>query len=301
MIGNQIPAINVHKVSKSFGPNKVLSNISVALGEGELFGVLGPNGAGKTTLFRVINGLLNPNKGYVRVLGYDVATDRIAVQQQIGYIPGDVRLYGNISGQDNLEFFGALHSLPPVRRREMIERFRLTGADLQRKVRSYSSGMRQKVAIIATFQHDPPVYILDEPTEGLDPLMQAEFAQLLDEELGRGKSILISSHTLSEVERICKRVAFIKKGDIVFSGSLDTLRKSALRQLDVVFTKAVKPNWSKFREVETVSGTPRHHIVTFQGSPKRLLSVLAELPVEDVNLASASLEQAFKSFYEEES
>ncbi len=292
-------AVKINNVSVSFGPKRALDAVDISITTGELYGLLGPNGAGKSTLFRVLTGLLRPDGGSVRILGTDMLSDRISVQAQFAYLPGDVRLYGHLSGQENLDFLGSLHKLKPTRQREILERFKFDKADLGRKVKHYSSGMRQKIAIASVFQHDVPIYILDEPTTGLDPLMQSEFAQLLDEERQRGKTILISSHTLSEVERVCRRVGIIRSGKIVYDGSLDDLRETLARKLDVVFASDVAHStWEGLRGFNEVSGTDRRHIVTFTGDPKPFLKAVSNLPVEDISIENASLEEAFKHYYE---
>ncbi|MDX1765862.1 MAG: ABC transporter ATP-binding protein [Candidatus Saccharimonadales bacterium] len=301
MMGKRIEtAIEAKGLYKTWGKVHALNGVDLKVGEGQVFGVLGPNGAGKSTMLRTISGLLNPTKGEIFVSNINVMKHRLQAQTNITYLPGDVRLYDNLSGWENLRFLGDLHTLPPARQSELMDRFKLSNNELGRKIRTYSSGMRQKVAIIATFQHDVPIYILDEPTEGLDPLMQAEFAQLIEEQAKAGKTILLSSHTLSEVERTCDHIAILRQGEIIFNGELKDLRKKAIRQLDVTFGKAVVIDWQKLKGVVSLSGTKTRHIVAFRGNPKPFIAKLAAHPVEDLNLSSASLDETFLNMYREE-
>ncbi len=292
--------IDISNVSVSFGSKLALSDVSLSIEKGELYGLLGPNGAGKSTLFRVLTGLIHPNSGKVAISNIDVLSNRIQSQEQFVYLPGDVHLYDRLSGQENLDFLGNMHSQKPSRQKEILERFKFDKSDLRRKVKNYSSGMRQKIAIASVFQHDTPIYILDEPTMGLDPFMQSEFALLIEEENKKGKTIVLSSHTLSEVERVCRRIGIIRQGEIVYDGLLDDLRGSLARKLDAIFSSDVPHNkWEGLEGLQQVDGTKRHHLVTFMGDPKAYLATLAQLPVENISIENASLEEAFKQYYKD--
>ena len=298
MSENNKHAIRVRGVTVAFGATKALSNVDLSIDRGELYGLLGPNGAGKSTLFRALTGLIRPKSGQIQIRGLDTVNDRLKTQKEFVYLPGDVRLYGHLSGQENLNFLGNLHSSKPLRQKEILKRFKFNTHDLRRKVKNYSSGMRQKIAIASVFQHDTPIYILDEPTAGLDPFMQSEFAQLLEEERNKGKTILLSSHTLSEVERVCERVGIIRQGKIVYDGLLESLRESLARKLNVVFSKKVPHNkWKVVPGLQKIDGTERHHLITFTGDPKPFLEMLAAMPVEDISIENASLEEAFRQYY----
>jgi len=299
-VTSEQPAISVSGLVKRFGATTALEGIDLEVPAGVVYGFIGPNGAGKTTALRILAGLLNATEGSVTVLGMNVRRHRKAAQARIGFLPGEVRLYGEATGWDNLRLLAALHTLAPHRQAEMIERFELSNEVLERKVRTYSRGMQQKVGIIAAFQHDPPLLILDEPTEGLDPLMQATFVELLEEDAKDGKTVLLSSHALSEVERTCDRMAMVRKGRIIFEGTLADVRSRALRQLDVVFRSPADLPWRDLPNVVDVEGTARHHLVTFTGTPNELLRLVVDLPVEDMTLATASLEESFLSYYREQ-
>jgi ABC-2 type transport system ATP-binding protein len=292
------PAIHATDLVKTFGETTALDGIDLVIPPGAVYGFIGPNGAGKTTTLRILVGLLNPTRGRVEVLGMDVREDRLRVQAKVGFLPGEVRLYGEATGRDNLDLLAAVHTLPPVRQADLLERFELPPSVLKRPVKSFSHGMQQKLGIVAALQHDPPLLILDEPTEGLDPLMQAVFVDLLEEEAHRGKTVLLSSHALSEVERTCERMAMVRSGKIIFEGTLADVRSRAPRTLDVVFREPVDIPWRDHAQVIDVEGTARHHIVTFTGNPGELLHLVVDLPVEDMTLGTASLEETFLSYYQ---
>jgi ABC-2 type transport system ATP-binding protein len=274
-----------------------IASLDLTVPEGCVYGFLGPNGAGKTTTLRLLAGLIRPSTGTATVLGYDVWRERRSIQESIGYLPGEVRLYDEATGMENLDLMACLHPMPPVRRSDLTERFELPHSLLERKVSTYSRGTLQKLGLVAAFQHDAPVYLLDEPTEGLDPLMRAVFAELLEEENRNGKTILVSSHVLTEVERTCDLVAIIRSGRLLFQGPLVDLRAQARRSLEVVFTEPTPVDWRSHPTVEEVQGTGRHHLVYFRGNPQPLLRKLVDLPVEDLSLGPGSLEDTFLSFY----
>ncbi|MEA3501585.1 MAG: ABC transporter ATP-binding protein [Actinomycetota bacterium] len=284
---------------KRFGTTAALDGVDLRVPSGIVYGFIGPNGAGKTTALRILAGLLNATAGSANVFGMDVRRQRRAVQAEMGFLPGEVRLYEDASGRENLRFLAAMHSMPPRRQADLLERFEMSAKALDRKVRTYSRGMQQKLGIVSAFQHDSPLLVLDEPTEGLDPLMQAVFVELIEEEARGGKTVLLSSHALSEVERTCDRMAMVRGGNIIFEGTLADVRSRALRRLDVVFGEPVELPWRKMANVVDVEGTTRHHVVTFTDNPNALLRLVVDLPVEDLTLAPASLEESFLSYYRE--
>ncbi|MFE1231231.1 ATP-binding cassette domain-containing protein [Streptomyces sp. NPDC059442] len=215
-------AITVAGLHKSFGRTHALDGLDLAVEAGEVHGFLGPNGAGKSTAIRVLLGLLRPDSGAAQVLGGDPWHDAVALHRRIAYVPGDVTLWRNLSGGEVIDLFGRLRGgLDPARRAELTERFEL---DPTKKGRTYSKGNRQKVALVAAFASDVDLLVLDEPTSGLDPLMEEVFQSCVSEARDRGRTVLLSSHLLSEVESLCDRVSIIRKGRTVETGSLAELR-----------------------------------------------------------------------------
>ena len=215
-------AITVAALHKSFGRTHALDGLDLTVEAGEVHGFLGPNGAGKSTAIRVLLGLLRPDSGAAQVLGGDPWHDAVALHRRIAYVPGDVTLWRNLSGGEVIDLFGRLRGgLDPARRAELTERFEL---DPTKKGRTYSKGNRQKVALVAAFASDVDLLVLDEPTSGLDPLMEEVFQSCVSEARDRGRTVLLSSHLLSEVESLCDRVSIIRKGRTVETGSLAELR-----------------------------------------------------------------------------
>ncbi|HET8590702.1 MAG TPA: ABC transporter ATP-binding protein [Nakamurella sp.] len=219
---NQPVAIDMRSVTKTFGAVRALDNLYLTVQTGEVHGFLGPNGAGKSTAIRVLLGLLRADAGNATLLGGDPWRDAVSLHRRLAYVPGDVNLWPNLSGGEVIDLLGRLRGgLDTARRDELLERFEL---DPRKKGRTYSKGNRQKVAIVAALASDVELLILDEPTTGLDPLMEAVFQDCINAEKERGRTVLLSSHILSEVEALCDRVSIIRSGSVVESGTLAELR-----------------------------------------------------------------------------
>ncbi|MEB8067883.1 ABC transporter ATP-binding protein [Mammaliicoccus fleurettii] len=214
--------LKVDHVTKYFGKFKALNGVDFIVEEGEIFGFIGPNGSGKSTTIKAILGMLKPTSGSIEIFGKDAWKDAVHIHKNIAYVPGDVNLWPNLTGGEVIDLFLKLSGTNNVEKRdELIEKFDL---DLTKKCGSYSKGNRQKVALIAAFTTDAKLLILDEPTSGLDPLMEKVFQDCVLDKKKEGKSVLLSSHILSEVEKLCDRVGIIRKGEIVEMGTLDDLR-----------------------------------------------------------------------------
>ncbi|QUX30244.1 ABC transporter ATP-binding protein [Nocardiopsis akebiae] len=215
-------AIEVRGVDKRFGRFQALDKLDLTVRTGQVAGFLGPNGSGKSTTIRVLLGLLRADAGTVSLLGGDPWRDAVALHRRLAYVPGDVTLWPNLTGGQAIDLLGRLRGgLDPARRRELLARFEL---DPTKKARAYSKGNRQKVALVAALASDAELLILDEPTSGLDPLMEAVFTECVLEAKARGRTVLLSSHILSEVEKLCDTVTIIRRGRAVESGTLDDLR-----------------------------------------------------------------------------
>ena len=215
-------AIGVRDLVKTFGATRALDGVDLTVDAGEVHGFLGPNGAGKSTTIRVLLGLLRADSGRATVLGGDPWRDAVELHRRLAYVPGDVSLWPNLTGGETIDLFARLRGGFDRRRRdELVERFAL---DPTKKGRTYSKGNRQKVAIIAALASDVELLVLDEPTAGLDPLMETIFAEAIAEEHAKGRTVLLSSHTLAQVEKLCERISIIRRGVIVESGSLSAMR-----------------------------------------------------------------------------
>src|ERR687896_1375491 len=215
-------AISISGMVKTFGPTRALDGLDLEVRTGEVHGFLGPNGAGKTTTIRVLLGLLRPDSGRAELLGGDPWREAVALHRRLAYVPGDVTLWPSLSGGEVIDLLGRLRGgLDPKRRDELLERFDL---DPRKKARTYSKGNRQKVALVAALASDVELLLLDEPTSGLDPLMEAVFRDCILTTKAEGRTVLLSSHILAEVEKICDRVTIIRQGRTVQSGTLAEMR-----------------------------------------------------------------------------
>jgi ABC-2 type transport system ATP-binding protein len=280
---------------KSYGGHVALRGVDLRVERGEILGFLGPNGSGKTTAMRIALGLLRADAGEVRVLGVDPWRDR-AHRRRVGYLPSSPRFYERMRGGALLAHLEALGGAPAVLRAELCDRLALSPEDLARPVHAYSRGMRQKLGIIQALQHDPELSVLDEPSEGLDPLVQEAFFSLLRDRRSAGRTILFSSHVLSEVDVLCDRVALIRAGSIVDTRTLAGLRAGRPRIVRVRSDVAITLPGCEL--LERRDGWQRFAAT---GEVKALLAALAVAPVEDVTIEEASLEDIFLGYYREES
>ena len=292
------PVILIDQLVKSYGKVQAVRGISISVERGEIFGFLGPNGAGKTTTLRCMLDLIRPTSGSIRVLGMDARRERLAMHQHIGYLPGDVRLPGQMTGRQIIDYFSRLQGREPVLLNTLLERF---DVEVKRPLKGYSKGMRQKIGIVLAFMCDPEVLILDEPTSGLDPLLQKTFNEFLLEEQARGRTIFMSSHIMSDVEKVCHRVAVIRKGEIVTTEEVGTLREKAGQRVTVEFGEHV-PETELFNipgtSAVTRSNGSYHFNVT--GSMDALIKALGQHNVVRLHAEEAPLEEVFLKFYEEQ-
>jgi len=298
------PAVVTRSLTKRFGKITAVSNLSLEVERGEIFGFLGLNGAGKTTTIRMLLDLLRPESGEAFILGYHCRLQGIQARALVGYLPGEMGLYGDLSGQQLLDLFAALGARQ-VRRdyqAQLLERLELPASDLHRKLRTYSTGMKRKLGLIQAFQSDAPLLILDEPTEGLDPLMQESFYQLLFEAQSRGCTIFMSSHVLSEVGRVCDRIGIIRKGKLVLLSPVEEIRRLAARTVRVFFETDVPTGPGPLPDgYELLETSPRAWTIRVHGPIGRLLQALAGLPVKDLSVAEPRLEEILIRYFREES
>ncbi|MGA4947707.1 ATP-binding cassette domain-containing protein [Streptomyces lydicamycinicus] len=298
------PAIRVDGLRKSFGRARALDGLDLQVSAGEVHGFLGPNGAGKSTTIRVLLGLLRADGGTARLLGKDPWQDAVELHRRIAYVPGDVTLWRNLSGGEVIDLYGRLRGgLDAARRAELLERFEL---DPTKKGRTYSKGNRQKVALVAAFASDVDLLILDKPTSGLDPLMEEVFQSCVAEERDRGRTVLLSSHVLSEVEALCDRVSIIRKGRTVESGSLGELRH--LTRTSVTAELTGPPNGlATLPGVHGLSSRPlpgsQGHRVRLQVDTDKLDAVLRSLGTSGVRSLTSTpptLEELFLRHYQDD-
>jgi ABC-2 type transport system ATP-binding protein len=287
--------IDIRGLEKSFGRVKALDGLELQVAPGEVHGFLGPNGAGKSTTIRVLLGLLRADAGTVRLLGGDPWRDVVALHRRIAYVPGDVSLWPTLTGGEAIDLLGRLRGgLNEDRRRELVETFEL---DTTKRGRAYSKGNRQKVAIVAALASDVELLILDEPTSGLDPLMEAKFRAEVRAERGKGRSVLLSSHILAEVEALADRISIIRAGAIVDTGTLDEMRTHARSRVRALVTGDAS-SMGRVPGVEDL----RHDdgAVEFSVEGERLAAVLSELTrlgMTSLEVSPPSLEDLFLRHY----
>ncbi|CDQ41183.1 MULTISPECIES: ABC transporter ATP-binding protein [Virgibacillus] len=291
-----MPVLQTTNLTKKFGKFTALDGVNIEVNEGEVYGFIGPNGAGKSTTIRILLGILKATKGNVTIFGKDAWSNAVSIHERIAYVPGDVNLWPNLTGGEVIDLFVKLRGGNNQSRREaLIKRFEL---DPTKKCRTYSKGNRQKVALVAAFSSDADLYILDEPTSGLDPLMEKVFQDCVLEAKQAGKSILLSSHILSEVEKLCDRVGIIRQGKIIESGSLSEMRHLTRTNLLV----ETKQDIVALSEVEGVHAIEREgNEISFQVDTEKLDDVIryiSKFGLVKLQSAPPTLEDLFMRHYE---
>ena len=276
-----------------------LVDLDLDVREGEIFGFLGPNGAGKSTAIRLLLGFLHPTAGRATVLGHDIRRGSVSIRRQVGYLPGGIAFWDGLTGTRLLDELAAMSGRPPVRRTDLLARLELTAETLRRPVRDYSRGMRQKLGIVQALQHDPELAILDEPSEGLDPLMQRAFYDILDDLRAAGRTIFFSSHVLSEVERVCDRVAIVRHGRLVALEDVASLLARRRRNVEMRFDGDA-PRLTAVSGVSDVHVTDGLLTCRLEGDVGPFLAALVGLVVRDLTIEPARLEEAFLEFFEED-
>ena len=288
--------IHVENLSKAFGSTLALDGLDLTVESGQVMGFLGPNGSGKSTTIRVLMGLLRHDAGSVEVLGRDPWGDAVELHRQIAYVPGDVNLWPGLTGGETIDLLGRLGGgLDPKQRQEMIERFDL---DPTKKGRTYSKGNRQKVALIAALASHADLFVFDEPTSGLDPLMETVFQNTIGEMLTDGKTVLLSSHILAEVESLCDRVTIIRDGRTVEAGTLAELRYLTRTSVEATTAEPI----GSIADVDGVSSFEARsdHHATFAVENSKLSEVmnrLAALGIEAIESQPPTLEELFMRHY----
>jgi ABC-2 type transport system ATP-binding protein len=294
------PAVSTHGLTKRFGRLVAVKALDLMVEPGQVYGFLGLNGAGKTTTIRLLLDLLRPTAGSAEVLGHDCQADGLAARALVGYMPGEVGFYRDMTGRQVIGFLSrlSLHAIREGWQRELLERLALHDADLDRRVREYSTGMKRKLAIVQAFQAEAPLLILDEPTEGLDPLMQEAFYVLLADVRTRGTTVFLSSHVLSEVDRVCDRIGVLRAGELVLAAPVDSVRRIAPRLVRVVFREPVAPPPSGWpSSIEIVEAAATLWSLRVRGSMGPVVESLAGLPVADLDVREPRLEDVVINYY----
>ncbi|NKY89577.1 ABC transporter ATP-binding protein [Nocardia veterana] len=291
--------IATEQLTKTFGRNRGVADIGIDVAAGEVFGFLGPNGAGKSTTIRLLLGLYRPTSGHMRVLGLDPTRDAVAIHRRVGYLPGELALYQRLTGREHIDRFARIRRLTDLGYcDELVERF---GVELHRPVRTLSKGNRQKIGLLLAFMHRPDLLVLDEPTAGLDPLLQDEFARLVRETVADGRTVFLSSHELDEVQRLVDRLAIIKEGRIVVSDTVDGMRRNAPRTIEFEFTHPPGTDaFSGLDGVQVLHDTGPRVTLAVTGPVAPVLRTAAALDAVDVTARPADLDELFRTYYRDE-
>lgn len=287
-------AIETNQLTKFYGKSRGITDVNLSVEEGDFFGFIGPNGAGKSTTIRTLLGLIFPTSGSAAVLGKSISQNRIEILSQVGYLPSEAMFYSGMRVRDILSYSAKLHQRDCKEEAgKLCERLEL---DISRRVDELSLGNRKKVGIVCALQHKPKLYILDEPTSGLDPLMQKEFYELLIERNQEGATVFLSSHVLSEISRYCKHAAVIRDGKILASDSVEKLGHTGVKRVTLQSAERV-PEIPDAKNITVENGSVSF---LYSGSPKQLLTSLADLSFEDFTVTDPDLEEVFMHYYVKE-
>lgn len=288
--------IILNSLTKDYGNHKGIFDVSFDVKEGEAFGFLGPNGAGKTTTIRHLMGFIKPEEGSSNIDGLNCWKDAPLIQKEVGYIPGEMSLFEDMTGEKFIKFMASYRGLKSLDYAyELIQKFEL---DPKGKIKKMSKGMKQKVGIVTAFMHNPKILILDEPTSGLDPLMQHRFIELIREETTKGKTILMSSHMFEEVEKTCHRVGIIRNGRLVTVNSVEELKKEQVQKYRITFVNEHATNVFTANEQFEMSDIRGNEVtIIIKNNLHILFKALGKYPVVRMTNENQSLEEVFMKYY----
>jgi ABC-2 type transport system ATP-binding protein len=296
---NTQPAISIQGLTKQYaGTNKPsLSNLNLQVNSGEVYGFLGPNGAGKSTTIRTLMNFLQPTKGTAHIMGLDIVNDSVAIKRHVGYLSGDFDIYHKMTGNQYIDYLSDLQGDTDKKyAKDIAQRLQ---AVMNRRVGSLSRGQKQKIGIIQAFMHKPNILILDEPSSGLDPLMQEMFYELINEAKHRGAAVFISSHIMSEVQKVCDRVGIIRSGKLIAERTIADLSKEASQTFDVTF--ADKPPLAELKKISGLTVTHQHHnqvAITMKGDLQQFFKLLGMQKILSFDTRTLDLEDTFLHYYQ---
>jgi len=294
-------AIETKKLTKFYGKSRGIVDVDMVVNEGEIFGFIGPNGAGKSTTIRTLLGLIYPTSGSATVLGKDIASSGPEIRQEVGYLPSEVFYYDDMRAIDLLKYSASFYRKDPkVIEKRIRDLAALLDLDLNKKIDDLSYGNKKKVGIIQGLAHQPKLIILDEPTGGLDPLIQQQFFNLLKEENQNGATILFSSHILSEVQKLCDRVAIIKEGTIVKVEQIKTLLENSTKRFTLELCSTPDASLFEIQGVSDLSITPSSASFLFRGHINEITRLLASLDLSDLLVEEPDLEEIFMHYYQKD-
>ena len=296
---NNSLVIHTSGLTKFYGKQLGIENVNLVVRQGEVFGYLGPNGAGKTTTIRILLDFIRPTRGSAVVFELDIRRHSVDIRRRVGYLNGELALYNNMTGEDLLKYLGNLRGgLDWKYVKDLAARFQ---CDLPRRIQGLSLGNKQKLGLLQAFMHKPELLILDEPTNGLDPLMQREFYDLLTETKREGRTIFLSSHILPEVEKVCARVGIIRRGKLVTVETIETLKSHSVRKLEIHFARAVpKESFNNLPGVRDINIRDNLLTCNVVGSLDALVKTSAQFEIVNIISHEPTLEEIFMTYYEGE-
>lgn len=294
--------IETNNLTKYYRDGTVgVENLSLCVEEGIIFGFLGSNGAGKTTTIRMLMNLIFPSSGSARIFGKDVIKHHLGINKDIGYLPSSVTPHRNMTGEDFLDYMGKLSGNGDITYRKwLLQKFELSEKDLRRKIKKYSTGMARKVAIVQTFQNHPKLVIMDEPTDGLDPVMQDTFYDILRDYKNKGGSVFISSHHLLEVEQVCDIAAIIRNGHLAAVENIQDLSKYRSRFIEVEFKNEISKEKIESENWELIEIKGNFVQARITGEIDGIIKLLANFDIKELNISSPTLQDVFMSYYQED-
>lgn len=286
--------IEVNHLTKDYGQHKGVFDLSFYVKKGEILGFLGPNGSGKTTTIRQLLGFIRPDAGQVQIFGQDCFEQAATIQKNLGYLPGEIALMDDLTGQQFIHWMAELKNVKDMAKTEELIRF--LNLNPKGKIKRMSKGMKQKLGLVVALMHDPDVLIFDEPTSGLDPLMQNRFVELVREAKRQGKTILMSSHMFEEIEHTCDRVMMIKDGQLIADETMDSLKNNQKKHYQITFYHPHEA--SQFASLYPKAQLDQNTVELFwQGSPNPLLLELGHYTIADLDVRSQTLEELFLHYY----
>lgn len=291
--------IKTENLTKTFDHGKIraVDNLNLEVKEGEIFGFLGPNGAGKTTTIRMLMGFTNPSEGHASIFGLDCKKNRVEIMKNVGYLAGDVRLYDRYTGEYLVKFLASLSG--GLNKKWVGEICKRLDIDLKRKISDLSKGNRQKIGVLQALAGKPKLLILDEPTSGLDPLIQIEFNNIIQEMKKEGMTMFVSSHILSEVEKICDRVAILKNGKLIALKSVEELGQAKTRIVEIFFRQAYRLQDFKLPGVEIKLQEEKYLQLFLTGEVNQIIKILGQYDIADVHFNEPNLEEVFLKYYQD--
>ncbi len=294
---SEIPVIETTNLTKYYGKNRGIENINLSINKGEIFGFIGPNGSGKSTTIRTLLGLLFPTNGSGKIFNMDIVKDSKEIKKKVGFMPSDINYYDKMDAEELLKYSARIYGVNADNKiKELAEIFEL---DLKKKIFDLSMGNKKKVSILQSLIHKPELLILDEPTNGLDPLMQSRFFNILFEENNKGTTIFFSSHTLSVVQKMCKRIAIIKNGTIIKIEDIEEMQKKLFKKVNIDFEKDIEEKELNMAGVKYLEiDKNKNAKFLFSGDINFLMDKLNNLNITDITIEEPSLEEVFMHYYE---